>query len=512
MKKKFALRPHLVGSARITTTDFLSCLDAKELSFQLQKPGRTENRGELVATLQFDVSHRDAESATEAVRPGHYRNLSLQLINRVVLHTLKELPKNAEYVSLCLVCVSKAFLCFFFKHLFSIKFVCRYSGIPSKWQNVIDQFVLRHGVRSQWASMKLLDITSSIYKSFPVDPKVIENAVLYFIESRALVLSPCPKADASDFLTIVPKVWEGILKSFRYYWTLRGGMRMKLTCSLIEMLSGSENAVIHNMSKEFIAQLGEVIKEAARINFLRVKDSIPGEFSISKLNEILKACIAELSSDAKMFNSHPVIENSLFKGNEYFKSIAQVFWFGGVEIETINPDGSIVTLDPHHCISKDAVVLTGCLPEWLSQNEVMYSNTTSATSMTLFRAKNVPGKQVLMELKPEKAPVMRVSKFGANDKAIVKIVDIESVSLGTGVFTAVTEHGFSDGDHVSLSGYVRDNAHSSVYFCNIHSRYLIRFGARSCFMPRLKSRTRELLCFRLFMRPRLQPLFFTRHI
>jgi hypothetical protein len=302
--------------------------------------------------------------------------------------------------------------------------------------------------------MKLLDITSSIYKSFPVDPKVIENAVLYFIESQALVLSPSPKAEASDFQTIVPKIWEGILKSFRYYWTLRGGVRMKLTRSLIEMLSTSENDKIHEKPEKYMLQIGEVIKEAARINFLRVKDSIPGEFSISKLNEILKACIAELSSDAKMFDSHPSIENSLFEGNKYFKSIAHVFWFGGVEIKSIHPDGSIETLENHNCGSKDAVVLTGCLPEWISQNEVVYSNITSPTSMSFFRAKNVPGKQVLMDMKPEKGPVMRVSKLGANGKAILKTVDIESVSLNTGVFTTSTDHGFSDGDHLSLAGYV----------------------------------------------------------
>jgi hypothetical protein len=104
LKKKFAFRPHLIGAARITTADFLSCLEAKELCFELQKSGRTGNRGELVVTLQFDVSHKDAESAIEAVRPGHYKKLALQLINRVVIHTLKELPKNAECVCprLCL--------------------------------------------------------------------------------------------------------------------------------------------------------------------------------------------------------------------------------------------------------------------------------------------------------------------------------------------------------------------------------------------------------------------------
>ena len=191
--------------------------------------------------------------------------------------------------------------------------VCnRYSGIPLKWQNVIEQFALRHGVRAQWSNMKLLDITSSIYKSFPVDPKVIENAVLYFIESQALAAVPSPKSEASDFLRIVPKIWEGILKAFRYYWTLRGGMRMKLTRSLIEMLTRCESTAIRRISAGYMKQLRSTIKESARINFLRVKDSIPGEFSISKLNNILKACIAELNSDSKMFRSYQNDDDSEF--------------------------------------------------------------------------------------------------------------------------------------------------------------------------------------------------------
>lgn len=333
--------------------------------------------------------------------------------------------------------------------------VCnRYSGIPLKWQNVIEQFALRHGVRAQWSNMKLLDITSSIYKSFPVDPKVIENAVLYFIESQALAAVPSPKSEASDFLRIVPKIWEGILKAFRYYWTLRGGMRMKLTRSLIEMLTRCESTAIRRISAGFMKQLRSAIKESARINFLRVKDSIPGEFSISKLNNILKACIAELNSDSKMFQSYQNDDDSEFAGDEYFKSIARVFWIGGVDIISINSDGSIVTADAHNCSSREAIVLTGCLPDWVPPNQVLYANPSSPTSMTLFKSKPNTGKPVLMDVKPEKNPIMRASKLASNDKAVLKTVDIESVSLATGVFVAASDHGFSDGDHISLTGYV----------------------------------------------------------
>jgi hypothetical protein len=323
-----------------------------------------------------------------------------------------------------------------------------------KWQNVIDQFGFRHGVRAQWCNMKLLDITSSIYKSFPVDPKVIENAVLYFIESQALVLSPSPKAETVDFLNIVPKIWEGILKAFRYYWTLRGGMRMKLTRSLIEMLAKSENVNIRRVSAQFIKQLGDVIKEAARINFMRVKDSIPGEFSLSKLNEILKACVAELSSDAKMFEPYQNEEESAFTGVEYFKSIAKMFWFGGVEVSSIDGDGNITTAEPHNCLSREAIVLTGCLPDWMAPNQVLYANTTSPCSMSLFKSQSIPGKQILKEFKPEKGAVMRASKLGSGDKSVEKTVDIQSVSLSTGVFVTASDHGLADGDRVSLSGYV----------------------------------------------------------
>ena len=97
MKKKFAFRHHLVGSARISTADFLSCLEPKELIFELQKDDRTGKRGELLATLQFEVQHRNM-SSVDPIRPGHYRRITLQLINRVVLNTLRDLPKGAEYV------------------------------------------------------------------------------------------------------------------------------------------------------------------------------------------------------------------------------------------------------------------------------------------------------------------------------------------------------------------------------------------------------------------------------
>jgi hypothetical protein len=97
MKKKFAFRHHLVGSTRISSADFLSCLEPKELPFALQKDGRESNRGDIVATLQFEVTHRNL-SAVDELRPGHYRRIALQLINRVVLSTLRELPKGAEYV------------------------------------------------------------------------------------------------------------------------------------------------------------------------------------------------------------------------------------------------------------------------------------------------------------------------------------------------------------------------------------------------------------------------------
>jgi hypothetical protein len=100
MKKKFAFRHHLVGSARISSADFLSCLEPKELTFALQKDGRESNRGDIVATLQFEVTHRNLNSV-DALRPGHYRRIALQLINRVVLSTLRELPKGAEYVFPC---------------------------------------------------------------------------------------------------------------------------------------------------------------------------------------------------------------------------------------------------------------------------------------------------------------------------------------------------------------------------------------------------------------------------
>ena len=332
--------------------------------------------------------------------------------------------------------------------------------------------------------MKLLDITSSIYKSFPVDPKVIENAVLYFIESQSLSVVPSPKSEATDFLSIVPKIWEGILKAFRYYWTLRGGMRMKLTRSLIEMLTRSESTTIRRISTGFMKQLRDAIKESARINFMRVKDSIPGEFSISKLNQILKACIEELSSDAKMFQAYQNDEDSQFAGDEYFKSIAHMFWIGGVEVTSINSDGSIATADGHCCSSREAVVLTGCLPEWLAPNQVFYCNPLTATSMTLFKAKNVPGKQVLMDVKPEKTPVMRASKLASNDRAILKTVDVESVSLASGVFVTTVEHGFCDGDHVSLTGYVPHPFHGKAFMYAV-----VKEGEKRAFMLSLVHET-----------------------
>jgi hypothetical protein len=191
----------------------------------------------------------------------------------------------------------------------------------------------------QSSNMKLLDITSSIYQGFPVDPSVIENAVLNFIESQALVFLPCRKSEAEEFLTIVPKIWQGILRAFSYYWDLRGGLRMKLTRSLVEMLSNSKNVKIQGISSTYIVQLHAVIKAAARINFLRVKNSIPGELSLSKLNGILQACLSELSCDLKMFDFHRFDKDSTFAGEDYFKSIARVFWFGGVEVTSIGPNG-----------------------------------------------------------------------------------------------------------------------------------------------------------------------------
>ena len=310
-------------------------------------------------------------------------------------------------------------------------------------------------MRLQWSNMRLLDITSSIYKGFPVDPSVIENAVLNFIESQALVLLPCPKSDAADFLTIVPKIWEGILKAFSYYWNLRGGLRMKLTRSLVEMLCSKENVKIERISATFVGQLRSIIKEAARMNFLRVKDSIPGEFSFSKLNGILQACLAELGSDLKMFDFHQQDEDSAFTGDEYFKSIARVFWFGGVEVKSIGPNGEIVTAEPHNCIMKDAVVLTGCLPDWIAPNEVLYANTTGPDSIMLLKAKNIPGKQVFSDLKPDRSHGnLRAAKLSSDDKTILKTVDIDKVSLSTGVFSTLADHGFIEGDRIALSGYV----------------------------------------------------------
>lgn len=323
-----------------------------------------------------------------------------------------------------------------------------------KWQNVIDLFGVRYGVRPQWSNIKLLDITSSIYKAFPVDPQVILNAVLHFLELQSLVLSPSPKADASDFLNIVPKIWEGILIEFRYYWTLRSGMRMKFVRSLIAVLSKSENAKIRHLSAQFINQLGKVIKKAARTNFLRVKDSIPGEFSSSKLNEILNVCVAELSGDAKMFEPCQNDEETAFTGKEYFKIIAETFWFGGVEVSSIDSDGNITTKEPHNCISRDVVVLAGSIPDWIAPNQILYANTTEPYSLTLCVRKEIPGKQIFVDFKPEKGPVMRASKLGIDDKLVAKTVDIESVSFSTGVFVTAEDHGFTDGDRVSLTGHV----------------------------------------------------------
>jgi hypothetical protein len=198
---------------------------------------------------------------------------------------------------------------------------------------------------------------------------------------------------------------------------------------------------------------------------MRVKDSIPGEFSISKLNEILKSCIAELSSDAKMFESYQSEEDGSFTGDEYFKNIAKVFWFGGVEVASIDYDGNIVTAEPHCCNSRDAIVLTGCLPDWIVPNEVLYADPKTPCSMTLFKAKSVPGKQILTFLKPDKSPIIRASKLGANDKSVLKTVDIENVTLSTGVFVATSDHGFSEGDHISLSGYVPSRNPTSDRLC-----------------------------------------------
>jgi hypothetical protein len=96
MKKRFAFQHHLVGSCHIRSADFLLCLEPKELVFKLQKDGRTGERGEIVATLQFEVSH-SVPLADESIRPSYYyRHIALKLINHVVLHTLRELPKGAE--------------------------------------------------------------------------------------------------------------------------------------------------------------------------------------------------------------------------------------------------------------------------------------------------------------------------------------------------------------------------------------------------------------------------------
>lgn len=97
MKKKFAFRHHLVGSARITTADFLSCLESKELTFPLQKDDRDGHRGDILASVQFEVSHTKNASTVETVRPGYYKDMALSLINHVVVHSLQELPKGAEY-------------------------------------------------------------------------------------------------------------------------------------------------------------------------------------------------------------------------------------------------------------------------------------------------------------------------------------------------------------------------------------------------------------------------------
>jgi hypothetical protein len=105
LKKKFAITHHVVGCARISTVDFVSCLESKNLTFPLHKQNRTGSRGDILLTLQFEVSFRDS-NIVESVRPGHYKRITQQLINRVVLHTLRELPKGAEYVFvLSLMCL-----------------------------------------------------------------------------------------------------------------------------------------------------------------------------------------------------------------------------------------------------------------------------------------------------------------------------------------------------------------------------------------------------------------------
>lgn len=97
MKKKFAYRHHLVGSARVPMSDFFSCQEPRELTFALHKDGRENNRGEILATLQFEVNHGKSIAA-DKLAPGDYRRIVVQLINLVVLNTLQELPKGAEYV------------------------------------------------------------------------------------------------------------------------------------------------------------------------------------------------------------------------------------------------------------------------------------------------------------------------------------------------------------------------------------------------------------------------------
>ncbi len=97
MKKKFAYRHHLVGSARVSVSDFFPCQEPKELTFALQKDGRENNRGEILATLQFEINHCQS-IAVDKLAPGDYRRIVVQLINLVVLNTLQELPKGAEYV------------------------------------------------------------------------------------------------------------------------------------------------------------------------------------------------------------------------------------------------------------------------------------------------------------------------------------------------------------------------------------------------------------------------------
>jgi hypothetical protein len=98
MKKRFAFKHHLVGSCHIRSADFLPCLEPKELVFKLQKDGRTGERGEIVTTLQFEISRSGllGPLADESIRPLHYRYVALKLINHIVLHTLRELPKGAE--------------------------------------------------------------------------------------------------------------------------------------------------------------------------------------------------------------------------------------------------------------------------------------------------------------------------------------------------------------------------------------------------------------------------------